>query len=226
MSLYRPLESADGHRLQHIAEVKFRLEKERNFRASLYKKYKHGVNKVDGIESALATASAGLAASGIGLLSTIIVVPVAIGIQAGAVVCGLLGAGGKLIGRQLQAKAKKHNQIRVLADTKLNTIADHVSAALADDKIHDEEFRLILSEVDKNNQMKEEIRGRQKEGIGLSEAEKTSRSGKGEKRRWLQPVPSSKLAPLLKHFLLAGVKTQSGQDRSIRIRINRAGEPL
>ena len=114
----------------------------------------------------------GLAASGIGLLSTIIAVPVAIGNQAGAVVCTLLGAGGKLIGRKLQAKAKKHNQIRVLADSKLNTIADHVSAALADDKFSDEEFRLILSEVDKYNQMKEEIRGRQKQGIGLSEAEK------------------------------------------------------
>ena len=86
--------------------------------------------------------------------------------------CGLLGAGGKLIGRKLQAKAKRHNQIRVLAESKLNTIADHISAALADDKISDEEFRLILSVVDKYNQMKDEIRGRQKQGIGLSEAEK------------------------------------------------------
>ena len=127
---------------------------------------------MDGIDTALATASVGLAASGIGLLSTIITAPVAIGIQAGAVVCGLLGASGKLIGRMLPAKAKKHNQIRVLADSKLNTIADHVSAAQADDKISDEEFRLILSEVDKYNQMKEEIRGSQKQRTGLLEAEK------------------------------------------------------
>ena len=172
MGLYPPLESADGHHLQHIAEVKFRLEKERNFRASLYKKYKYGVNIVDGTDTALAMTSVGLAASGIRLLSTIIVAPVAIGIQAGALVCGLLGAGGKLIGRKLQAKAKKHNQIRVLADSKLNTISDHILAALADDKISDEEFRLILSEVDKYNQMKEEIRSHQTQGIGLSETEK------------------------------------------------------
>ena len=32
--------------------------------------------------------------------------------------------------------------------------------------------RLILPEVDKYNQMKEEIRGSQKQGSGLSEAEK------------------------------------------------------
>ena len=149
MGLYPPLESADGHRLQHIAKVKFHLEKERNFRASLYKKYKRGVNIVDGIDTALATTSVGLAASGIGLLSTIIAAPVAIGIQAGAVVCGLLGVSRKFIVRKLQAKAKKHNQVRALADSKLNTISDHVSPAQVDKKISDEEFGLILSEVDK-----------------------------------------------------------------------------
>ena len=67
MGLYAPLESADGHRLQHIAEVKFCLEKERNFRASVYKKYKRGVNIVDGTDTALALTSVGLAASGTGL---------------------------------------------------------------------------------------------------------------------------------------------------------------
>ncbi|MCU7902349.1 MAG: hypothetical protein KZQ66_10420, partial [Candidatus Thiodiazotropha sp. (ex Lucinoma aequizonata)] len=130
MGLYPPLETGDNHRLQHIAEVKFRLEKERDFRASLYKKYKRGVNIVDGLDTALSVASVSLAASGIGLLSTIIAMPIAIGIQAGAVVCGLLGAGGKLVGRRLQAKAKKHNQIRVLAESKLNSVADRISVAL------------------------------------------------------------------------------------------------
>ena len=59
-----------------------------------------------------------------------------------------------------------------MAVSKLNSIADRISAALTDDKISEEEFRLILSEVDKYDQMKAEIRrGHQKEG-GLSEAEK------------------------------------------------------
>ena len=90
----------------------------------------------------------GLAASGIGLLSTIIAVPVATGIQTGAIVCGLLGAGGKFIGWRLQVKARKHDQIRVLAESKLNTISDRISTALTDDKISDEEFRLILAELE------------------------------------------------------------------------------
>ena len=81
----------------------------------------------DGIDMALSVTSVGLAASGVGLLSTIIAAPVAIGLQAGAIVCGLLGAGGKLVGRRLQAKARKHGLIRGLAESKLNTIADRIS---------------------------------------------------------------------------------------------------
>ena len=143
MGLYPPLETTgDNHRLQHVAEVRSRLEKVLDFRASLYKKYRRGVNLVDGLDTALSVASAGLAASGVGLLTTIIAAPVAVGLQAGAIACGLLGAGGRFICRRLEAKTRKHDQIRVLAESKLNTIADPISTALTDDKISEEEFRL------------------------------------------------------------------------------------
>ena len=126
---------------------------------------------MDGLDTAISVAGAGLAASGVGLLATIVAAPVAVGQQAGAIACGLLGAGGKFIGRRLEAKARKHDQIRVLAESKLNTIADRISTALTDDKISEEEFRLIVSELDKYNHMKVEIRGRRKQG-GLPEGEK------------------------------------------------------
>ena len=145
------------------------LEKERDFRASLYKKYRRGANVIDGLDTGLPVAGAAMAATGVGLLTTIIATPVAIGLQAGAIASGLLGAGGRFICRKLEAKARKHDQIRDLAVSKLNSMADRISAALTDDKISEEEFRLILSEVDKYDQMKAEIRrGRQKEG-GLPE---------------------------------------------------------
>lgn len=126
MGLYSPLETGDNHRLKHIAEVKFHLEKGQDFRASLYKKYQRGLNIIDSLDTALSVPSVSLAASSMGLFSKIIAVPVTIGIQAGAIVCGLLGAWRKLIGWRLQAKANKHDQIRVLAKSKLITIADHV----------------------------------------------------------------------------------------------------
>ena len=158
-----------------MAEVRSRLEKERDFRASLYKKYRRG------LDTALSVAGAGLAASGVGLLTTIIAAPVAVGLQAEAIVCGLLGACGKFIGRRLQAKARKHDQIRVLAVSKLNTIADRISTALTDDKISEGEFRLILSELDKYDQLKAEIRGRQKQG-GLPENAKKAALEPHERR--------------------------------------------
>ena len=116
IGLYPPLESGETHRLQHVAEVRFRLEKERDFRASMYKKYRRGAKVVDGIDTALSVTSVGLAASGVGLLSTIIAAPVALGLQAGAIVCRLLGAGGKLVGRRLQTKARKYDLTRGLAE--------------------------------------------------------------------------------------------------------------
>ena len=157
MGLYPPLETnGDNHRPAR-GRGQIPARKERDFRASLYKKYQHRANVADGLDTALTAASVGLAASGIGLLSTIIAVPVAVGLQADAIVCRLLGAGGKFIGRRLGVKARKHDQICVLAESKLNTIADHISIAMTDDKISEEEFLLILSEVDKYDQMKAEI---------------------------------------------------------------------
>ena len=76
---------------------------------------------------------------------------------------------GKLVGQRLQAKARKHDLICGQAESKLNTIADRISVALNDDKITEEEFRLILSETDKYNQMEAEIRGRQKQSLSEDE---------------------------------------------------------
>ena len=89
--------------------------------------------------------------------------------------CEMLGAVGKLAGWRLQAKARKYDLIRGLAESKLNTIADRISVALADDKITEEEFGLILSEVDNFNQIKNEICERQKQSGGLSKDEKKNR---------------------------------------------------
>ena len=92
------------------------------------------------LDTALLLTSVGLAVTGDGLLSTIIAAPVAIGIGAGTIVSGLLGAVGKLEGRRLQANARKHDLIRGLAESKLNTIADRISVALNGDKITEKNF--------------------------------------------------------------------------------------
>ena len=205
MSLYPPLEeTGDKHRLQHLAEVKFRLEKERDARATLYKKYWRWANVVNGLDTALSVASLGFAASGVGLLSTINAAPFAVGIKA-----GLLVAGGKILGQKLQTKARKHDQIHVLAESKLNSFADRISTALNEYKISDEEFRLIMSELEKYNQVKSEFRGCQKQG-DLSEEEKNSCysiwNTKPVPSFWKSSTKLETVAPLDKYFLLASLK--------------------
>ena len=134
-------------RLQEISRSKKHLEDEKDKRSQLYKKYRRGINAVDAVDTALISASMGMGIGGVGLLTTVIAAPVVLGLEIAALGCGLLGVAGKFIGRRLSVKAKKHDEVRVLAESKLNTIADHVSRALTDGQISDEEFRLIIDEA-------------------------------------------------------------------------------
>ena len=123
----------------------------------MYKKYRRAINAVDCIDTVLAASSLGMGAVGVGLLSTIIAAPVVVALEAAAVACGLAGIAGKYISRRLLVKAKKHDEIRVLALSKLNSITDVISNALRDGRISPEEFKLVLDEIDKYGLMKVKI---------------------------------------------------------------------
>ena len=164
-------------RLHEISRLRKHLEDEKDKRSQLYKKYRRGINAVDAADTALISASMGMGIGGVGLLTTVIAAPVVLGLEIAALGYGLLGVAGKFIGRRLSVKAKKHDEVRVLAESKLNTIADHVSRALTDGQISDEEFRLIIDEAQKYTQMKAEIRtGAQKAHAAVTLDEETKNS--------------------------------------------------
>ena len=58
----------------------------------------------------------------------------------------------------IRKKKKKHNKIIMLAKTKLNSIETLMSQALIDLDISHEEFKTIVYEKEKYEQMKESIR--------------------------------------------------------------------
>ena len=95
---------------------------------------------------------------GTGLLCTIIAAPIVLALECGSLACALIGIAGKFISRRLEIKAKKHNEIRVLADSKVNTISEYVTAALSDGTISNQQFQLILNEVEKFYNMQDDIR--------------------------------------------------------------------
>ena len=120
----------------------------------MYKKYRRAINAVDCIDTVLVASSLGMGAAGVGLLSTIIAAPIVVALETAAVACGLAGIAGKYISRRLLVKAKKHDEIRVLALSKLNSITDVISNALRDGHISPEEFKLVLDEIEKYGLMK------------------------------------------------------------------------
>ena len=94
-------------------------------------------------------AAAVLLTSGIGS-------PAALGLRIGGAVAGAFSLFGNIVVRKTTIRAEKHLKIKTLASAKLDTIASHVSKALTDDFISDEEFKLIMEEQEKYKTMKEE----------------------------------------------------------------------
>ena len=156
-------DEGSSFRLTEIRDLQRRLERERDERSKLYKKYRRAINIVDGVDTALVASSMGMGVAGVGLLSTIIAAPVVVGLEAGALVCGLAGIAGKYVSRRLLVKAEKHDEIRVLAISKLNSMADVISNALGDGHISPEEFKLVLGEVERYGQMKADIQKKTRE---------------------------------------------------------------
>ena len=91
---------------------------------------------------------------------------------------GLSVVGNLICDKVFSSKAKKHYQIMMLAQAKLNTISDHISKALQDNSISDDEFHLIVSELDKYNKMKEDIRSKVKSKIDDETKQSLIKQGK------------------------------------------------
>ena len=60
--------------------------------------------------------------------------------------------------KRLSSKVSKHEQTAAIAKSKLNTINDLVSKALKDNVISDQEFSIILAELEKFQKLKLEVR--------------------------------------------------------------------
>ena len=160
-----PLDGGQSYRLQKINEIQRVLEDEREKRHNLSKKYHKAVKVVGNIDSALVTISMGLSVAGVGILSTVIAVPAVIVMETTALGAGFLGIIGGLFNKMLMRKAEKHEKIKVIAETKLDTINGLISKALTDNKISDEEYTLILSEVIKYRKMTEDVRSKTRKSI-------------------------------------------------------------
>ena len=171
-----------SHRLKVITDILNFLEEESVKREAFSKKYFRVAKYVSAVDSILIggtvcaeVAAAVLLASGLGF-------PAALGLGVGGAVAGAFSLIGNIVVRKTTIRAEKHLKIKTLASAKLDTIAWHVSKALTDDFISDEEFKLIMEELEKYKAMKEEIRNNTKKKLKEEERESLIERGRQEAR--------------------------------------------
>ena len=125
---------------------------------TLSKKYHRVVRIISSVDSALQAGGIALGTIGLGFITTIIAAPVVIASESVALGAGFLSIAGGQVNKKLSLKAEKHEKIKVLADSKINTISDYISKALKDGIISDSEYELILGELQKFKSMLEDNR--------------------------------------------------------------------
>ena len=171
-----------SYRLKIIREIQEFLEKEFKQRGDLNKKYLRIARAINVADNGLITIT--VVAEGVGavLLATGVGAPFAVALGISGVVTGAVSLIGNFFCRKITLKAMKHKEIRALASGNLKLIASHISKALVDDNISNEEFNLILEVMEKYKEVKEEIRNNTKEKLKTEEKESLIEKGRQEQR--------------------------------------------
>ena len=134
------------------------------------------------IDNALITITIGAEGTGAILLGTGVGAPFALALGISGAVTGIVSLIVNIFSKKATTKAEKHLKIKTLAAAKLDTIASHVSKALIDNFINNEEFNLIMEEMNKYKAMKEEVRSNTKKKLKTEEEENLIEKGRREAR--------------------------------------------
>ena len=169
-----------SYRLKIIREVQEFLEKELKQREDLNKKYLRIARVINTVDNGLITVTLGVEGVGGALLLTGVGAPFAAALAIGGVVTGALSLIGNFFCRKTTLKAMKHKEIRALAAGNLKLIASHISKALMDNFVSNEEFNLILEVLEKYKETKEEIRNNTKKKLKKEEEESLIEKGRQE----------------------------------------------
>jgi hypothetical protein len=146
-----------NYRLHIINDIQIELERNINERNKIKKIYSKILTVINCTDTILTSSSVAMGAVEIGLLSTIKAEEIVLGLQISSLGFGVGSLITKYISKQLQLKVEKHQKIITLAESKLNTIQNHISKAIEDGQISQEEFALISEERQKFREMKDKI---------------------------------------------------------------------
>ena len=171
-----------SYKLKKISDIQKFFEDEIEKRGAFSKKYFRVAKIVNIVDNALITITVCAEGAGAVLLATGVGAPFAVALGFSGVATGAISLIGNIFSKKTTTKAEKHLKIKTLAMAKLDTIASHISKAMMDDYISDEEFKLIMGEMDKYKAMKEEIRSNTKKKLKTEEEESLIERGRQEAR--------------------------------------------
>ena len=171
-----------SYRLNYIQDIQKFLEEEFKQREAFSKKYLRIAKIINTVDNGLFTVTLGAEGVGGVLLLTGVGAPFSAALMIGGVATGAISLIGNFFCRKITLKAMKHSDIKTLAAGNLKIIASHISKALMDDFISNEEFNLILEVMNKYKEMKEEIRNNTKKILKKEEEESLIEKGRQEAR--------------------------------------------
>ena len=150
----------EGHsfRLQKICDIQTTLKSSIAHYEGVRKKYTRSRAILNGV--ALTTGSLSVILSASGLAASLTGLGIVVGVPLGAIggIFGIVSASMVRVSKRIAVKISKHERTVAIGETKLSTIDDLVSKALQDNQISATEFQLILSEVEKYETLKREIK--------------------------------------------------------------------
>jgi len=198
-------------RMQKVNEISAKLHGEVSHYRTVAKKYKRAkkfVNLGAGGSSVLSavfsSASFGSAISVIGLPATIPLGGVAGGL-------GLVSSGLIVASKKLDSKIKRHQEIVTLAIAKRDTVERLLSKALADNRVSDGEFQLIMDEFHQYNVLKGAVRAKLTRKPSRPNIDKIKKEIRGEVK---QEYRKKNTSPR-RRFELKFVKFDSGFQLSV-----------
>ena len=171
-----------SYRLKVITDVQKFLEEEIQKRDAFSKKYFRVARIVNVADNVLIGVTIFAEGAGAVILSTGVGAPLAVALSISGAVTGGISLIGNIAVKKTTTKAEKHLKIKTLAAAKLDTVASHISKAMMDNFISDDEFKLIMEEMNKYKALKEEIKSNTKKKLKTEEEESLIEKGRQEAR--------------------------------------------
>ena len=190
----------ESYRLKKIDELEKFLRSEVESRDKLTKRFKRRATAATFSDGSVIAAITALEIASIVTLTTGVGMPLSVVLASTGLLLGLGSAAIHKTQKIFDSKAKKHDKIKTLAESKLDTISGIVSKAVEDSHISHQEYQLILKEVEHYRKMKEEIRTKSKkttDAITTEQREAILAQGRAEGRQaFLQKIVGTSATPL------------------------------